>query len=262
MENAICSTVAENFHQFAPEMLKQLVEGLDTAPPRYTVANAMVMEQTCFFNWLLDRVLALQKQQAGDDAKVMEGIHALCEGLVGPGEGQDNQGQPNLWVQVTKAAGGTSEGVLKLLREEEPLYRRIALIMALPYPQYEEQMKQFMAEIRESANPFVSISFPALEKTRPKEFAVLVQLAMVRAAMEYRSHGEPGLQSVTDPCGQGPFALERFVFEGVDRGFALKSAYAGRGFPEVLIFVEKDGPPFQVNGKNAGQPLPKSAYAK
>jgi len=43
----------------------------------------------------------------------------------------------------------------------------------------------------------------------------------------------------------------------VDRGFELKSAYAGRGFREVLIFVEKDGPPFLVNGKNAGQAPPK-----
>jgi hypothetical protein len=72
-------------------------------------------------------------------------------------------------------------------------------------------------------------------------------------------HGEPGLQSVTDPYGSGPFALRRFVFGGVDRGFELKSAYAGRGFPEVLIFVEKDGPPFQVNGKNAGKALAKSS---
>jgi len=75
----------------------------------------------------------------------------------------------------------------------------------------------------------------------------------VRAGVEYKLHGEPGLQSVTDPCGQGPFAFERFVFEGVDRGFELKSAYTGRGFPEVLVFVEKDGPPFYVNGVKAGQ---------
>jgi len=75
-------------------------------------------------------------------------------------------------------------------------------------------------------------------------------------------HGEPGLQSVTDPCGQGPFAFERFVLEGVDRGFELKSAYEGRGFQEVLIFVEKDGPAFQVTGKNAGLAPAKSSTKK
>lgn len=76
---------------------------------------------------------------------------------------------------------------------------------------------------------------------------------MVRAAVEYKVNGEPGLQDVSDPCGKGPFSFQRFLFEGVDRGFELKSAYAGRGFREVLIFVQKDGPPFLANGKNAGQ---------
>ena len=85
----------------------------------------------------------------------------------------------------------------------------------------------------------------------------LAQLAMLRAAVEYKLHGEPGLKGVSDPFGQGPFAFKRFVFEGVDRGFELKSACNSRGFEEVLIFVEKDGPPFQVNGKNAGQAVPK-----
>ena len=129
--------------------------------------------------------------------------------------------------------------------------------MALPQPDYEAQVKQFSAEVENSPNPLVSLSFPAFEKCRQKEFAILAELAMVRAAVEYKLHGQPGLQSVTDPCGQAPFAFERFVFEGVDRGFELKSAYAGRGFQEALVFVEKDGPPFHVNGKDAGQPLQK-----
>jgi hypothetical protein len=120
-------------------------------------------------------------------------------------------------------------------------------------PEYEGQMKQFSAEVQNSPNPFVTLMFPALEKCRPKEFAVLAQLAMVRAAVEYKLSGEAGLKNVTDPCGHGPFVFERFVFEGADRGFKLKSAYPGREYPEVLIFVEKEGPPFQVIGKNAGQ---------
>jgi hypothetical protein len=59
-----------------------------------------------------------------------------------------------------------------------------------------------------------------------------------------------------DPCGTGPFAFQRFVFEGVDRGFELKSAYAGRSYPTALIFVQKDGPPFYVQGPNIGKAIP------
>jgi hypothetical protein len=72
---------------------------------------------------------------------------------------------------------------------------------------------------------------------------------MVRAAVEYKLHGESGLKSVVDPFGNGPFAFQRFVFEGVDRGFELKSAYPWPlGVPYALIFVEKEGPPFYIDG--------------
>ena len=63
------------------------------------------------------------------------------------------------------------------------------------------------------------------------------------------------MKSVKDPCGTGPFGYERFVFEGVDRGFKLTSAYASLAYPNVQIFVQKDGPPFRSTGKLAGQPL-------
>jgi hypothetical protein len=78
---------------------------------------------------------------------------------------------------------------------------------------------------------------------------------MVRAAVEYKLHGDSGFQSVADPCGQGPFVLRRFVFQGVDRGFQLTSALDAGGFKQSLIFVEKDGDPFQVDGPHVGQAI-------
>jgi hypothetical protein len=77
---------------------------------------------------------------------------------------------------------------------------------------------------------------------------------MVHAAVEFKLHGEAGLKSVMDPFGDGPFACQRFVFKGVDRGFELKSAYAGLGFPCAMIFVEKGGPAFYIEGPHEGQP--------
>ena len=241
----------------AQVLSKQIADGLAAAPARGTMAACIPMEKSSFPGWLADKILELQKANPGNDAAVMAGTRELLAGFEGTDEGQPNQTRANFWEQVTKAAGGTSEGIVKLLRDEVQLYDRLAAIMALPQPEYDGQAKQFSAEIEKSTNHFVTLTFPAFEKARQKEFAILVELAMVRAAVEYKLNGEPGLQSVTDPCGQGPFAFERFVFDGVDRGFQLKSAYAGRGFPEVLIFVEKDGPPFRVNWKNAGQALSK-----
>jgi hypothetical protein len=267
METIVCNTVAENFHRFSPETLKELIAGFDAAPARGTVSACMASEESFFVDWLVSKVVQLQNENLGNDAKVMAGIRELVVETLGPEEGQNlsrliGARESRIWDQVTKAAGGTSEGVLKLLRDMKPQYEKAAVILALPRAQYEEQMRQFKAEIDRSANPFMAQMFPSVEKCRQKEFAVVVTLAMVRAAVEYKLHGQEGLQRVTDPCGQGPFAFERFNFQGVDRGFKLTSAFDGRGFPEVLIFVEKDGPPFHVNWQHAGEAIAKTSSTK
>ena len=76
---------------------------------------------------------------------------------------------------------------------------------------------------------------------------------MIRAASGLRTGGEAGLRRVPDPLSGQPFEMRRFVFEGVDRGFELRSKVVIQEFPEVLIFVEKDGPPFQLSGTNPGK---------
>jgi hypothetical protein len=57
-----------------------------------------------------------------------------------------------------------------------------------------------------------------------------------------------------DPCSNGPFVFQRFVFQGMDRGFELKSAYNRGRVLDAYIFVEKDGPPFYAMGDRVGQP--------
>ncbi|MGD0085554.1 MAG: hypothetical protein ABSC24_00335 [Verrucomicrobiota bacterium] len=250
-EAIVNSTVAANFGRFSPETLKELMEGFDAAPPRGTMANAIATtESHCFSDWAEARVSELRKEYPGDDAKVLDSFRSIFEDF-----GDAGQLDTNTWSRIVAATGGTSEGFLKLVREMQPMYTRLDAIAALPQPEFEVQIKLFYADIRKSSNPLIAAIFPDFEKARVKEFASLTDSAMVRAAVEYKLHGEAGLQSVNDPYGHGPFQFQRFVFEGVDRGFELKSAYAGRGFPEAMIFVEKDGPPFHVNGKYAGQAM-------
>src|SRR5881397_982102 len=100
VENIVCSTVAENWHQFTPDMLKQLADGFAAAPTRGTMADCIPMEKSSFPGWLADRILELQKENPGNDAIVMAGTRELLAGFEGTDEGQPNQAQPNFWEQV------------------------------------------------------------------------------------------------------------------------------------------------------------------
>jgi hypothetical protein len=254
MEAIVCNTVVENFGRFSPETLRQLADGLDAAPARGTVAACIPSEKFLFQDRTLRKVAELQKQNPGNDAKVMEGLRQYFQFSE-----DSDQGVTNVWERLVQASGGTSEGMVRLLQERAQLYQRITGPLALPYPECERQMKGFQEEMGRSPNPFVSDTLPNFWKARTKELRMQAYLAMVRAAIEFKLHGKPGLESVSDPCGQGPFAYRRFVFEGVDRGFELKSAYDMNGNKAVYIFVEKEGTPFRVDGPHVGEALPRAS---
>ena len=253
-EAIIHTTVAQNFGRFSPETLEQLADGFKAAPASRTLAATVSAEETNIHDWFVERIQKLQQENAGDDAKVMEAIRPDFEVIDYYGPQALFGGRPgtNLWQRTVKASGGTSAGVIALLEQMQPQYAHVAQIMSLPERGYADQIKAFDAEIEHSTNPLVPALFP-YPKLRVREFRIEAQEAMIQAAVEYRLHGESGLKSVRDPFGNGPFALERFEFKGVDWGFELKSAYTGLGYPCVLIFVEKPGPPFLIDGPHAGQ---------
>jgi len=262
IENIVCATVAENYFQLSPETLKELSDGIAGAPPRGAMAECIKMEKAFFLDWFIANIEKLRQEHPGDDAKVLAEIHELITFMETPNEGETQPPPNKTWEQTLKAAGGTSEGILKLVHDMAALYERLAVIMALPQPEYEVRIKDFSAEVASTRNPLVTMAFPAFEKCRTREFYILAELAMVQAAVEYKLHGEAGLKSVRDPYGDGPFGFQRFYFQGVDRGFELKSAYEGRGHPTVLIFVEKDGAPFQVTGPKAGKAIVAASTTK
>jgi hypothetical protein len=242
-----CYTVAENFGRFSPETLQRLLEGFEAAPTRGTIAAVLPAEKSFYYDWTVRKIQKLQQQNPGNDARVMSEIGQFLA-LTLP-----DLGQTNRWERIAQASGGTSEGVLRLIREQAQLYDRVGAFLTLPYSGYETQINALRQEFEASPNPFINDDFPVFLQARAREFRVQVQLAMVRATVEYKLHGEQGLQSVTDPCGQGPFGFRRFAFKGLDRGFELKSALYPGSFQQVLIFVEKEGPPFLVDGPRAGQ---------
>jgi hypothetical protein len=252
IENIIGSIVAENFHRWEPATLSKLIEELEGSPARGTIAQCVRAEKLAFHDWLLRKAEETRKESAGNEALALAGIRSVLARTA-----DDSNAEAGFADRVIGAAGGTSEGVVRLIRELEPFYDRVAELMTLPHGPFETGLTTFMAEVRQNANPLVPKLFVIFEKCRAREFARLTNLAMLRAAAVYKLEGESGLKNVKDPVTGKPFAFRRFVFEGEDRGFELKSDYEGRGHKEVLIFVEKDGPLFRIDGMNAGEAIPK-----
>jgi hypothetical protein len=253
-ESIGCDIIAENYGKFSNEALQRLVQGIDSAPSRGTAAASIGFEKSAFHDWLTRKIQEARAQSPNDEAKVMKQVRLLVIGMEGPEAGEGNVPRDNVWEQLSKAGGETSEGIVRALNEERAAYDQLATIMALPYAEFDAAARSFSAELPASQYPLFAESLPACLKARQREFRVQVWLAMVHTALNYRLHGEPGLLMVNDPCAKGPFAFQRFLFEGVDRGFQLKSAYQGTGFQETMIFVEKPGTPFFLAGPHAGEP--------
>jgi hypothetical protein len=245
-EALITRSVAENFYQFSPETLKQIADGFDVTP-RWTFAQCLPHMRYLFCEWYPQKIRSFQEGNPGDDSKVLERFRELFarDWADGP------ESKPTLSDRLIEAGGGTSAGVLRIFSEQAPRYDKLAAIMVLPYSRYLPEMEAFKTEVEKGAGPLA----PGLlrwDVDRRREFRILARLAMVRAAVEYRLHGQTGFNSVNDPCGNGPFGFRRFVLEGVDRGFELTCSLKEKD-TEVLIFVEKPGTPFSVDGTRVGQ---------
>jgi hypothetical protein len=249
IQGIVCWNVAENFGQFSPRTLQQLATGFDAAPAWGTVATAMAGEKILFHDWMISVIQDAQKANPNDETAVMAAL--------GQEIGRRWTEETNFWPQLTNATGGTSEGLLKMVRDTKPWFKQLDGIMALPHGAFEAQFSQLRGAVKQSGNYLFADGLNAWNDCRRKEFTRQVELAMVRAAMEYKLHGEAGLKSIMDPCGNGPFACKRFVFQDEDCGFQLTSTYVSHstGRPVTLIFVEKDGAPFLVGGTHPGEAI-------
>lgn len=247
IESVVCTTIAENFHRFSPETLQQLADGFDAAPPRGTVAECVSSEEPIRRSFLA-RIENIQKQYPDNNAGAMDALRRMLFYY-----------STDEWARLTNGTGETIDAVARAARSSGPVFTKFGALMGLPYHEYGNQLPLAESQLQQSGNPFCLHALPPWEASRRREFAIEVDLAMIRAAIEYKLHGDAGLKSVMDPCGNGPFTIQRFYFNGADRGFELKSPFSRGHGPESYIFVENEGTPFNVMGNQVGQPISKLA---
>lgn len=248
IENIMIGTIAENYHLFSRQTLEEIGQGIATAPARTTVAQCIRAERYSFPDWIIRNVQQLQAAGASEGA-IINATRELLKRALSDASSNDL----TMADKVIEAAGATPAGLMEYARQLHGLYDEAEELMALPYSAFAERMPKFNEKINNHPNLMVHMFFAVFEKCRAKEFGVEISLAMLRAGIEHRTRGPAALEAVKDPVLGMPFAFRRLQVGGADRGFELRSKFDGRGFEEVLVFIEKAGPPIQVIGKNAGK---------
>ncbi len=254
IENLLVSGIAENWFRLGPETSRQVMDGITAAPARGTMARCVPTERLSFKDWLARKIKGFQTGSR-DEAEALGKTRDLLRSVLHDGEAPEGA-RPSSPEDILQASGGTTAGVLKKLEEMDALYDEASELMTMSYDRYLPAIKTFNEKITKHPDLLVHEFFQAFEKCRLKEFAIEAKLAMLRAAAAYRLSGRAGLASVPDPLFNEPFQFRRFTFEGVDRGFELGSKMRYMDdWNASLIFIEKDGPPFYLDGKNAGKPV-------
>jgi len=251
IENIVTGHVAQQWPLLDVETVGSILEGIDQAPARGTMAACIRMEKEAFYDWLMRRLAELQSEFPADESRALRAASGLIDGMI------SEAGQPRaLGAAVVQAAGNSMTGLIQYAGQLEPFYGEMERTMSLPYAQYPPAIDDLQARIAGHSNLLLREFFPAVLKVRLKEFRATARLAMLKAAHAIRADPVDGLNQVSDPFGAGPFEYSRFVLDGVDRGFKLKSQLKIPEFDEVMIFAETSGPAFYIDGPKAGQKVP------
>jgi hypothetical protein len=196
-----------------------------------------------------ETIQEVQAEFPGNDQKALESLSLVLREILTNENGKKDDSE----VDVIKAAGSTTAGLINYTQELSPFYAETERVMNLPYPEFKAVAEALDKQLSSHPNILVRNFLPSIAKARNKEFRAIANRSMLHAALQYRLDNSNGLASVQDPFGNGPFVASRFAFEGADRGFKLKSALDIKDSEVSYLFVEKPGSAFQVQGPRIGQ---------
>ena len=94
-------------------------------------------------------------------------------------------------------------------------------VAAAPYDQVAQRTEEFAAIKESSTNLLATYLIPNVTRARSKELEAIARLAMLQAAIAYKTGGDAAFRRIQDPFGEGPF--ER---NGGDDRFELRSKLA------------------------------------
>jgi len=250
IDSIVGNSVAELYFGLDAESAGMILAGLDASPPAASIRDCIDKGERSFGAWFRQQFEQIRTREGGDEARSLQGIRELIARTMR--EEKDYTVADRMLQEV----GGTTEGLLNAINALNATYDEMVSLAERPYPESGPAIQAFFERVEASKNPFVHELMPALKSTREKEFRAQARITLLRAGLIRRIQGEDAMRGISDPFGSGPLRYRRVTFQNEDRGFELSSELATQP-REVLIFVEKDGPPFRVSGTKPGAAVSK-----
>ena len=169
VDTRLLDFISAHFDGLKPQTRTEIAAGLQGAPTRTTVAEAMANEKTAFYGWFLDK---LEGCRAGgnDDAKILQQFRTLTmEVFVGE--------EKDLADRIVREAGGTGAGVIKYVKEIEPHYAHSFAVARASAQDVKQRATEFEAAIDSTTNLIARMVLPNVGKARMKELEFQARLS-------------------------------------------------------------------------------------
>jgi hypothetical protein len=127
--------------------------------------------------------------------------------------------------------------VIDYLNSAVPYYEAVKRVATESPENLAAEEERLRALTKGSSNLVAQVWIPNAGRSRGREIETVTRLAMLRAAVGYKLQGLPGLNTVRDPFGSGPFELKQ-----VERGFELRSQIESYRLKGSMTFVETEEP--------------------
>lgn len=170
VDGKILDFIAAHFDELQPQTRAELAAGLNAAPLRQTVADAMANEQAGFCDWLADKLESFRAKEK-DDAKVLDQFRALVAGTF--------KDESDLADRIIEASGETSAGVIRYIKGVEPIYARALTIARASAGDIRRQTAEFERAINATTNLLAKAVIPNVGKARAAELKFEARLGQL-----------------------------------------------------------------------------------
>jgi hypothetical protein len=208
LEKAIIGVLAQNLTRLSPVQLKNLANGLDSLPAGSSLPKAFVSEKVDRDD--LSRIIERAKTRDELIERLVKGVPRL-------------QSNKELAVDIVDGCGGSVEGFLSCVGQQNDFYRSWATRFSLPPEQFEKEYQSQIEDLSKK-NPVIRVMTPSLPRFRWAEAYARTRRVLLEASIAVRLDGPSALNRHLDP-----YDGKTFTYVPVHGVFRLESQLRDNG---------------------------------